>query len=66
MDIGGFLCGFIFMLCGISIVYKPKALDIVFRAWIDFTGYNVPIGIAFLVLGVIEIWISLTPRPRRK
>lgn len=66
MDIGSFLCGLILMLCGISIIYKPRALDIVLRAWIDFTGLNVPIGLAFMILGAIEIWISLTPRPRKK
>jgi hypothetical protein len=62
MKFGGFLAGIAMVVAGIRIIYSPTYIEPVFGGLVDFNGYNLPFGIAFIVFGAYWIWIGLTPK----
>lgn len=46
-------CGILWVLVGINTVYNPVYY---FRgAYVDFTGYNVQVGVALIIIGSVFI-----------
>jgi len=65
MDKGGaFFAGITIILTGIGIMFKPKYIEPVFGAPVDFSGYEIPFGLACIVIGVLCIWIAARPKQK--
>ena len=55
------LGGSLFIL-GFAIVVNPRFYDFIYNYYFDFTGYNIPLGIFIIVVGILFIWTSLKKR----
>jgi hypothetical protein len=60
--VGAFFAGIVAIAAGIRIIYSPRYIEPVFQAPVDFTGYNIPFGLALIVIGAYCIWIGLTTK----
>ncbi len=47
---------------GIQIIYHPVYYSPVRGVYIDLTGFNIPLGLVLIVIGIIILW----PRSSKK
>ena len=58
--------GITLILMGIFIIIKPQFYHHIFEFQFDFTGYNIPLGIAMIVLGVAFIWTEVKNKLKKR
>jgi hypothetical protein len=63
--IGFTLLGLLSILLGGAIVLDPTVHNPILEYTIDFTGYNIPLGIFIILVGIGFIWTSLRRRNRK-
>lgn len=59
------LLGIWLIIWGVIIIRDPKFNSARFY-YIDFTGYNVPLGIFLIVIGMSFIWLILKKRSKKQ
>lgn len=57
--------GVVLSLWGVFVILYPKFYDWRFRRYFDFTGYNVPLGIFVIIVGVLFILTSIGRKYRK-
>ncbi len=50
--------GICLLIIGIMTIIHPKFYSYRYERYIDFTGYNIPLGVFMIVVGVLFIWTS--------
>jgi hypothetical protein len=52
--------GTVLTVGGLFIILKPKFYNPIYRysTYFDFTGYNIPLGICMIVLGLACLWTT--------
>ncbi len=63
--IGIIVFGLLLIYFGIEISIDPKVYSPIYDFQFDFTGYNIPLGIAMIVLGVAFIWTEVKKKLRK-
>ena len=67
MDRLGFVfLGLLLIYLGIEISIDPKVYNPIYDFQFDFTGYNIPFGIAMIILGVAFIWTEVKNRLKKR
>lgn len=66
MNVGAFASGLAMIAAGVHIIYSPSYIEPVFGGLVDFTGYNIPFGLALIALGAYCVWIGLTVKRNSK
>lgn len=61
---GAILAGGVSVALGIKIILHPKWYSSVKAHQFDFTGYNIPFGIAWIIIGLVIIWIGAIKRKK--
>ncbi len=56
--------GVLVIFWGGMTIHHPKWYSFVYHREFDLTGFNIPIGIALIISGVVIIWIDVI-RPRK-
>jgi len=51
--------GIVLILLGIKIVFRPVFYDYIFETYFDLRGYNIPLGIAMIIIGVAFVWTEV-------
>ncbi len=64
--IGGIIAGAMLVLLGFIIIRKPILYEPVVGAPYDLTGFNIPFGIAWIIVGGILIWVSWRIKSRNR
>ena len=63
--LGAILMGVILIFLGIKIIIHPRFYD--FKGeYFNLTGYNVPLGLFMVVLGILFIWTELRRKRKNK
>ncbi len=57
------ILGIILILAGVKIMFHPRFSDISGLNF-DLTGYNMPLGIAMILIGMGFIWFSCKKKKR--
>jgi uncharacterized membrane protein len=57
--------GFILIYLGIEILFDPRVYNPVYTYNFDFTGYNIPLGIFMIVVGIAFIWTTVKGKYRK-
>ena len=53
------LIGFIMVILGLGILFEPRFYSFRYNYHFDLTGYNIPLGIFIIVVGILFIWRTL-------
>jgi hypothetical protein len=62
---GFVLLGGLLVFLGIKIIRDPKLYSAIYQYTIDFTGYNIPLGIFIILVGIGFIWTSVSGKRRK-
>ncbi|MDA8326795.1 MAG: hypothetical protein M0033_11335 [Nitrospiraceae bacterium] len=54
------------IIFGIIIMIHPRFYDSAYETYFDFTGYNIPLGLFMVVLGILFIWTELRRKRKNK
>lgn len=57
--IGPTLAGIALILFGISVILNPTSYGPIYRYLVDYTGYNIPLGVFIIGVGVLLLWTTL-------
>jgi hypothetical protein len=52
------ILGVSLVILGFGVINSPIFFDRRHGIWQDFTGINIPLGICFVVIGLIAIWAT--------
>jgi len=52
------IAGIALLILGIRIMYDPRIYNYVYRHEFDLSGFNIPLGIAIIVTGLLFLWWS--------
>jgi flagellar basal body-associated protein FliL len=53
------LFGVLLVIFGLGIVIQPRWYSTKYEYYIDVTGYSLPLGIAFMIIGIAFIYAEL-------
>jgi hypothetical protein len=53
---GAYVASILMIFLGIMIIFKPVFYSRMYARYIDLSGFNIPLGVAFVIVGVIIIW----------
>ncbi len=54
--IGKYLAAISVIFLGLEIIFHPVYFSPVRARYIDLTGFNVPLGLGFIITGIIILW----------
>jgi hypothetical protein len=57
--------GILLIIFGSLIIYQPAFYDRLYGIYFDFTGYNIPLGIFIIIVGIGFIWTSVRGKSRK-
>lgn len=60
------LLGVLLVLEGYAIIVEPRFYSFRFHRYMDFTGYNLALGIAMITVGLLFIWTEVRRRFRSR
>ena len=63
--LGYIFLGLLLIYLGFEITLDPKVYNPIYDYHFDFTGYNIPLGIAMIILGVAFIWTEVKKKLRK-
>ena len=58
--------GITLIIMGLLLICNPKFYHHIYEFYFDFTGYNIPLGIAMIILGVAFIWTEVKNRLKKR
>ncbi len=56
--IGPTLAGIALIFLGIGVTLNPKSYGPIYRYLVDYTGYNIPLGIFVIGVGMLLLWTT--------
>jgi hypothetical protein len=65
MSVQSLIAGFALFALGIRIIYDPHIHNYVHGYQFDFTGFNVPLGLAVATGGVLFLWWAFKGKPKQ-
>jgi len=60
------LMGAMFCIIGLSIIIEPKSYMAKVGFYIDFTGFNIPVGVGLIVLGMFIFGTTMIQPSKNK
>jgi len=60
--LGDYIFAAISIYVGVQIIHSPVYYSPVRARIIDLTGFNIPLGLGFVIIGIIYIW----PKSKKK
>jgi len=57
--VGIILSGILLIIGGISIIVNPAFYHQIYQFYFDYRGYNIPLGIFMIGVGVLLLWTTL-------
>ena len=60
------LLGISLIIFGALIIYNPVFYDRIYDYYFDLRGYNIPLGIAMIILGVAFIWTEIKNKLKKR
>ena len=54
--LGDYIIAAILIYLGVQIIHSPVYYSPVRARIIDLTGFNVPLGLGFVIIGIIFLW----------
>jgi hypothetical protein len=64
--VGPILAGVSLLLLGFGIIIHPTFYDRLLEFQFNFTGYNIPLGIFMIIVGVLLLWTTLRREKKSK
>jgi uncharacterized membrane protein HdeD (DUF308 family) len=59
------IAGIALFVLGIRIIYDPHIYNYVYGHAFDFTGFNVPLGLAIAIGGILFLWSAFRGKPKQ-
>lgn len=63
--IGPILFGLLVIILGTAITLDPTVYNPILEYSFDFAGYNIPLGIFMIIIGLGFVWTSFRGKSRR-
>jgi hypothetical protein len=54
-----YLLGVVLIVLGVGIIIEPRYQHVTSGYYFDFTGYNIPLGIFIIGVGIFLLWTTL-------
>ena len=59
------MAGIALLILGIRILYDPHIYNFVYSHEFDFSGFNVPLGLAVAIGGIVFLWSAFGGKSKR-
>lgn len=63
--VGGVFLGLVLIILGAMLIIQPVFYDRLMEYTFDLRGYNIPLGIFMVILGIGFIWTSVRGKRRK-